>query len=177
MFFTGGAVSFARRFRYLFPTYEARHGEETLEVPIVMVALVATALYATLYEWHHGDQQVGELLTNAYLDVYLGHVNTLKHIQENRNGAFHLMMADIYTQAKMFIIKVSTPLPQHSTLFDQHSFNLNAEVLHQNKWIKRADETTETVFMKLSFSTHTVPIIEISPQLIDSWDNKAVAQA
>jgi hypothetical protein len=44
MFFAGGAASFARRFRYLFPTYEARHREETLEVPIVMVALVATAV-------------------------------------------------------------------------------------------------------------------------------------
>ncbi|KAN0141246.1 hypothetical protein V8E53_001002 [Lactarius tabidus] len=99
MFFAGGAASFARRFRYLFPTYEARHREETLEVPIVMVALVATTLYATLYEWHHGDQQVGEFSANAYLDVYLGHINTLKHIRENRNGAFHLMMADIYAQA------------------------------------------------------------------------------
>ncbi|KAN0129043.1 hypothetical protein V8E53_013193 [Lactarius tabidus] len=99
MFFAGGAASFARRFRYLFPTYEARHGEETLEVPIVMVALVATALYVTLYEWRHGDQQVREFSANAYLDVYLGHVNTLKHIRENHNGAFHLMMADIYAQA------------------------------------------------------------------------------
>ena len=32
--------------------------------------------------------------------MYQGHVNTLKHIQDNRPGAFHLMMADIYAQAK-----------------------------------------------------------------------------
>ena len=116
MFFTGGATSFARRFRYLFPTYESRHGVESHEVPIAMVALVATAvskissdlycahgqcqLYAALYEWRTGEHQVAEFSANAYLDVYQGHVNTLKHIQEMRPGAFHLMMIDIYDQAK-----------------------------------------------------------------------------
>ena len=56
-------------------------------------------LYATIYEWRTGEQQIAEFSANAYLDVYLGHVNTLKHIQNNREGAFHLMMADIYWQA------------------------------------------------------------------------------
>jgi hypothetical protein len=32
--------------------------------------------------------------------MYLGHVNTLKYIQENHKGVFHLMMGDIYVQAK-----------------------------------------------------------------------------
>jgi hypothetical protein len=44
MFFAGGATSFAQRFQYLFPTYEVSHGEEVREVPVVMVALVATAV-------------------------------------------------------------------------------------------------------------------------------------
>jgi hypothetical protein len=44
MFFTGGASSFARRFRYLFPTFEGPHAEQIYEVPIAMVALVATAV-------------------------------------------------------------------------------------------------------------------------------------
>ncbi|KAI9433896.1 hypothetical protein H4582DRAFT_1788704, partial [Lactarius indigo] len=66
------------------------------EVPTAMVALVATALYATLYEWRTGEQQVTEFSANAYLDVYNGHVNTLNHIRKEREGAFHLMMADIY---------------------------------------------------------------------------------
>ncbi|KAF8261295.1 hypothetical protein EI94DRAFT_1810478 [Lactarius quietus] len=64
-----------------------------------MVALIATALYAAIYEWRNGACQVTEFLANAYLDVYNGHINTLKHIQENREGAFHLMMADIYKKA------------------------------------------------------------------------------
>jgi hypothetical protein len=57
-------------------------------------------LYAALYEWRTGEQQVAEFSANAYLDVYIGHVNTLKHIRDHRPGAFHLMMADIYIKAK-----------------------------------------------------------------------------
>jgi hypothetical protein len=44
MYFSGGAMSFARKFRYLFPTYENREGQVSYEVPIPMVALVATAV-------------------------------------------------------------------------------------------------------------------------------------
>ena len=57
-------------------------------------------LYVALYEWRTGKQQVMEFSANAYLDVYNGHVNTLKHIQEHRAGAFHLMMVDIYAKAR-----------------------------------------------------------------------------
>jgi hypothetical protein len=64
-------------------------------------------LYATLHEWSTGEQQVTEFSANAYLDVYNGHVNTLKHIRANREGAFHLMMADIYTQANTSAITES----------------------------------------------------------------------
>jgi hypothetical protein len=31
------------------------------------------------------------------MDAYLGHVNTLNHILENRERAFHVMMSDIVT--------------------------------------------------------------------------------
>lgn len=44
MFFVGGASSFAQRFQWLFPKYEVSNGEEVPEVPIPMVALVATAV-------------------------------------------------------------------------------------------------------------------------------------
>ena len=45
LYFTGGANSFARRFQYLFLTYELREGADMKpEVPIPMVALVATAV-------------------------------------------------------------------------------------------------------------------------------------
>jgi hypothetical protein len=106
LYFAGGTKSFAKQFHYLFPTYETHEGE-VREVPIHMVALVATALYATLYEWSTGEQQVAEFSANAYLDVYNGHVNTLKHIRDKRVGGFHLMMADIYAQANKSAISES----------------------------------------------------------------------
>jgi len=34
------------------------------------------------------------------MDVYQGHVDTFNHIERQRNAAFHLMMRDIYAQAK-----------------------------------------------------------------------------
>ena len=44
LYFTGGTSSFARRFKRRFPTHESNDGEVLREVPIVMVALVATAV-------------------------------------------------------------------------------------------------------------------------------------
>ena len=44
LYFTGGSNTFARRFVYLFPIYEGGKGEISREVPIPMVALVATAV-------------------------------------------------------------------------------------------------------------------------------------
>ncbi|KAI0284161.1 hypothetical protein BC826DRAFT_973468 [Russula brevipes] len=69
------------------------------EVLIPMVALIATGLFAMLYEWRTGKQKAAEFSTTSYLDVYDGHVNTLVYIRDNRNVAFHTMMADIYAQA------------------------------------------------------------------------------
>ncbi|KAH9022910.1 hypothetical protein EDB85DRAFT_2293098 [Lactarius pseudohatsudake] len=99
VYFTGGGTSFGAQFEHLFPTYQGADGKVNREVPISMVALVATALYATLYEWRTGAHLPAEFSQNAYMDVYQGHVNTLKHILENREGAFHTMMSDIYTRA------------------------------------------------------------------------------
>jgi hypothetical protein len=49
LYFAGGAKSFAKRFRHLFPTYEVRKGEVVHEVPVHMVALVATAVSAIFF--------------------------------------------------------------------------------------------------------------------------------
>ncbi|KAH9004437.1 hypothetical protein EDB86DRAFT_3071917 [Lactarius hatsudake] len=98
-FFSGGNSSFATRFKYLFPSSETHDLVTVYEVSIPMVALAATALYAALYEWRTGEQQIMEFSTNSYLDVYLGHVNTLELIREKRSSAFRSMMADIYSQA------------------------------------------------------------------------------
>jgi hypothetical protein len=44
MFFTGGNTSFANRFRSEFPIHQRNDGVVSREVPITMVALVATAV-------------------------------------------------------------------------------------------------------------------------------------
>ncbi|KAF8269645.1 hypothetical protein EI94DRAFT_1699341 [Lactarius quietus] len=69
MFFTGGAKLFAKHFCYLFPTHDGRDGETVLEVPIPMVALIATALYVAIYNWQTGEQVVTEFSANAFLNA------------------------------------------------------------------------------------------------------------
>ncbi|KAF8258428.1 hypothetical protein EI94DRAFT_1835042 [Lactarius quietus] len=111
LYFTGGSASFASRFGHLFPVHFGDNGRPSRKVPVPMVALVATALYATLYEWRTGEQQAHEFSANAYMDVYAGHVNTLRHIMENREGAFHIMMSDIHTRASTTPGTPSTAAP------------------------------------------------------------------
>lgn len=57
-------------------------------------------LYAAIYEWRTGQHQSKDFTTNTFMDVYQGHVDTFNHIRVHRNSAFHLMMGDIYAQAK-----------------------------------------------------------------------------
>ena len=97
LYFSGGAKSFAKQFQYLFPIYDTHKGE-VREVPIHMVALVTTAVHCLFYlfvyvlcsllsylqavcsnlQVVHRRTQIQEFLANAYLDVYSGHINTLK---------------------------------------------------------------------------------------------------
>ncbi|KAH8978804.1 hypothetical protein EDB86DRAFT_3090016 [Lactarius hatsudake] len=100
LYFMGGLTSFVSRFHHLFTLHRGEDGVEHREVPMPMVALVATALYATLYEWRGGEQQTTEFSANAYMDAYLANMNTLKHILNHQARAFHIMMSDIYTQAR-----------------------------------------------------------------------------
>jgi hypothetical protein len=98
-----------------FPTHQGDNGMIIPKVSIPMHALVATAvsslisfwphsdifqLYAVILEWHTGAHQANEFSANVYMDVYQGHINTLNHIWEHCNNAFHLIMADIYSWAK-----------------------------------------------------------------------------
>ncbi|KAF8267786.1 hypothetical protein EI94DRAFT_1801196 [Lactarius quietus] len=99
LYFTGGSTYFASKFGHLFPVHFGDNGLLSHEVPVPMVALVVTALYATLYEWCTGEQMTHGFSANSYMDVYAGHVNTLRHVMKNRERAFHVMMSDIYTRA------------------------------------------------------------------------------
>jgi Domain of unknown function (DUF6532) len=120
LYFAGGNNSFALRFRELFPVHQGNDGMVLREVPVPMVALVATAvsatydllligiwlklmsnqLYAAIQEWRTGTHRTQDFSANSFLDVYSGHVNTFNHIRERREDAFHTMMSDIYMQAR-----------------------------------------------------------------------------
>jgi Domain of unknown function (DUF6532) len=116
LFFTGGAAALAHRFEFKFPRFKGPDGELVYEVPRSMVALVATAvratyhlryhtnlksqLYAAIHEWQTGFHRSTEFSANQYLDVYNGHTRTLNHILDRRPGAYHVMMADIYSLAR-----------------------------------------------------------------------------
>ncbi|KAH9016737.1 hypothetical protein EDB85DRAFT_1897982 [Lactarius pseudohatsudake] len=99
LFFTGGSASFRARYDHLFPSNTGNDGQVVREVPIPMVALVATALYASLHEWRTGVLQTIEFLTTTYFDVYQNHLTTFEVIRKDRNSAFHKMMAAIYAEA------------------------------------------------------------------------------
>ena len=58
------------------------------------LALTALHLVLVLGRLQESTVQVGQTVLDRY------NVNTLKHIRDNHPGAFHLMMADIYAQAK-----------------------------------------------------------------------------
>ncbi|KAH9066102.1 hypothetical protein EDB83DRAFT_2315106 [Lactarius deliciosus] len=102
LFFTGGGSLFKAQFDYLFTNKSGDNGQMVREVPIAMVALVAMALYASIYEWRTGVRQVVEFSTTTYFDVYRHHMDTLGFIRDGRDSAFHNMMAKIYTEASEF---------------------------------------------------------------------------
>ncbi|KAN0133592.1 hypothetical protein V8E53_008580 [Lactarius tabidus] len=99
LYFSGGHMSFASHCSSHFPSCDHCDNVTRREVPVPMVALVATVLYAVLFEWHSGKQDVEDFSANSYLDVYLGHIETLREILTQQSGAFHSMMADIYSKA------------------------------------------------------------------------------
>lgn len=60
-------------------------------------------LYASLYEWCTGKHRAVGFFANMFLDVYFGHINTIKVIMERNNTAFHSMLAEIYERARYVI--------------------------------------------------------------------------
>src|SRR6267154_469252 len=79
MFFVGGSLAYAHQYNHRFPKFTGSNGVEVREVPVPMVALVATAvsstyqhrchtnwesqLYAAIHEWRTGVHQAYDFLT------------------------------------------------------------------------------------------------------------------
>ncbi|KAI9433287.1 hypothetical protein H4582DRAFT_2061088 [Lactarius indigo] len=101
LYFIGGngSASLSTRFDQAFSRHTGDDGVTVHEVPIPMVALVSTALYASIHEWRTGVQQPTEFSANTYFGVYQAHVQTLQIIQNQRSNAYHKMMSSIYSLA------------------------------------------------------------------------------
>ncbi|EPQ54138.1 hypothetical protein GLOTRDRAFT_139522 [Gloeophyllum trabeum ATCC 11539] len=70
------------------------------EIPISMVALVATTIHNALMEWQSGKRQAREFSALNCGDVYRTHVEILEKIKVKAPGFFHQMMVDIYRRAR-----------------------------------------------------------------------------
>ncbi|KAF8257052.1 hypothetical protein EI94DRAFT_1843047 [Lactarius quietus] len=147
MYFTGGSASFAKKYNYLFPIFEGRKGE-MIEVPVPMVALVATALYATIYEWCTGEQQVMEFSANAYLNVYNGHVNTLNHIHDKCPARSMEMMGTLVFPSPTLIWTTWTA--DHIFVRSQHLPQHKIVPLLVNKYVLLADIRLRTIVFEIS---------------------------
>ena len=57
-------------------------------------------LYVASYEWCLGEHCSVDFTADLFLDVYQDNTGTIKLIQENKVGAYHVMMIDIYDKAR-----------------------------------------------------------------------------
>ncbi|KAI0317283.1 hypothetical protein OF83DRAFT_1172143 [Amylostereum chailletii] len=91
---------FVQRHMARFPyTVNPENEKHELEMPPSMVALIFTAVYASLYEWRSGERRPVEFSANMFTDAYHGHIATLKHIKDNRPDAYHKMMHYLWLTA------------------------------------------------------------------------------
>ncbi|KAG1758412.1 hypothetical protein EDD22DRAFT_956893 [Suillus occidentalis] len=73
-----------------------RNKANRCEVPIPLLALVATAIYATLFWKTLGSLGKFNFTGNQFSETYVFHVKLLKDLKKDAPGKFHCMMADIF---------------------------------------------------------------------------------
>ncbi|KAG2029429.1 hypothetical protein BDR03DRAFT_1018403 [Suillus americanus] len=75
-------------------------GNDEPELPIAMVALIATIIYAILMDWRSGNplssSQVKSFNATIYISVYKAHEATLTRIFEGGKKKYHTLMARLY---------------------------------------------------------------------------------
>ncbi|KZT20200.1 hypothetical protein NEOLEDRAFT_885166 [Neolentinus lepideus HHB14362 ss-1] len=96
LYFSGsGALSVREtdRFTTSSPT------DAAVEVPISMVALVATAVHNSLMEWQTGKRVAREFSALNCGDIYRTHVGILEQVKSTKPVFFHELMAGLYRDA------------------------------------------------------------------------------
>ncbi|KAG1860756.1 hypothetical protein F4604DRAFT_1930076 [Suillus subluteus] len=89
------AVKFVERFVEI-----ANNRGQRPKVPIPLLALVATAVYAALMWKSQGSSSKFNFTGNLFSETYNYHVRFLKKLKKDAPAKFHCMMADIYEAAQ-----------------------------------------------------------------------------
>lgn len=98
-FFTGKA-NFVRKHldHNQFTTSIAQHPEK--EVPIAMVALVCTAIHASIDEWTTGSHTPGDFSGNEWAATYTVHVEMLEWFRDRHPLHYHENMSYLFSTAR-----------------------------------------------------------------------------
>ncbi|KAG2737944.1 hypothetical protein P692DRAFT_20883061 [Suillus brevipes Sb2] len=99
-----GAKSIGVRFSARFVEI-ARNKCNRPEVPIPLLALVATAIYAALFWKTLGSPGKFNFSGNQFSETYVFHVKFLEGLKKDAPGKFHCMMADIFEAVQALKLK------------------------------------------------------------------------
>ncbi|KAI1781974.1 hypothetical protein LXA43DRAFT_907163, partial [Ganoderma leucocontextum] len=77
------------------------------EIPMVMLALVGTAIHAALSDWKLGTHKPASFTADAYVDVYKEHMTLLQAIKNGSLNSYHKLMHMLYCRAT----GAATPAP------------------------------------------------------------------
>ncbi|KAG6825967.1 hypothetical protein H0H92_001683 [Tricholoma furcatifolium] len=96
-FFSAARGSLASKYTDRF-TSSIEDAPDSLELPLPMVAMVATATYAAIDDWNSGFLKKSEFNADAYEDIYRGHELFLNNIRSEKPRAYHRLMADLFSE-------------------------------------------------------------------------------
>ncbi|KAG1759122.1 hypothetical protein EDD22DRAFT_849484 [Suillus occidentalis] len=86
------------------------------EIPIPMLAIVFTAIRATLLAKRNKSSDDFKFTGNQFLDIYNHHVSLLGSIKKKAPIKFHKMMSDIYEEVNRFRHSISGAYDQDDSL-------------------------------------------------------------
>jgi hypothetical protein len=66
---------------------------------LLLIQSLIFQLYCTILQHRTGEEVELEFSSNAFLDVYLSHVETLTTIAERNPQAFHKLMARLFSES------------------------------------------------------------------------------
>ncbi|PIL30258.1 hypothetical protein GSI_07436 [Ganoderma sinense ZZ0214-1] len=88
--------SFGFRIMSRFTSSDPEKPEEK-EIPAAMLALVSTAIYASIEDYKHAPYEAGKFEVNSYLHVYKQNIAVLDDIKTGNLKAYHALLHGLYT--------------------------------------------------------------------------------